>query len=115
MDNAMAMRADVLSAEKLQLGAIRSLNEDDRFRRYVSALRSRYEQTHEMIDGVPADDIVTISQLKGIRNTYQNELRIIDSCADRIKEIDGELSEMKQTTKKTGNEGRHGSAPPKEQ
>jgi hypothetical protein len=105
-----------LALEKLYLGAVRSLKGDDRFIRFVSGLRRRFEETHDLIDLTDADDHVSIANIKGGRRVYIHELALIDGCEERILEIDNILEEMnKSDRKKKGNDGFRGSSvPPKE-
>ena len=114
-DQDITNRANALSDEKLQLGAIRSLLEDDRFARYFSALKRRYEATVRVMDAIQADDSLAISEIKGVRNTYKHEIFIIESACDRIKIIDEELTLLnkERKIKTNGTEGRSNIVPPK--
>lgn len=106
---------DRLSSEKLELGSIRSLKGDDRFQRWFNGFVRRYEMTHGDVDQISADDAVSIAELKGIRKTFANEIRIIENAEARINVIDKTIEGMKQNNHRTnGTEGRSLSAPPKE-
>lgn len=104
-----------LNAEKNMLCTIRSLSTDDRFIRFVGAMRTRQEVTVSQFDSLEADDTLKISELKGVRKVYAYELGMIDSADARIKEIDEILSTInKRASKNNGNAGSHGAIPPKE-
>ena len=108
----------MLAREKLELGAIRSLLEDDRFVRYVKALTSRYEATVGQMDSIPATESIMISELHGVRKVYRHELTLIKTSSVRIKVIDEELAilnkERKINNNRKGNEGISNIVPPKE-
>lgn len=113
---AIKTKADVLSAEKQQLGAIRSLLEDDRFVRYVGALEARYDATVGQFDLISADDSLGIAEMHGVRKTYKHELMLISTARDRIKAIDEQLVLLNKERKNKikGTEGISNIVPPKE-
>ena len=114
-DEQIIERGNALSEEKLQLGAIRSLLEDDRFVRYFSAMKKRYKATMPLMDSIPADNAIAISETKGVRQTYRHEIFLVENAVARIKVIDGELTLLNKERKiKTkGNEGVSNIVPPK--
>lgn len=115
IDDQVIAKLDALSAEKLYLGAVRSLLEDDRFRRYLSGLKQRFEATIHQLDAIEADDVIGNASIRGARRIYSYEIAMIENAPNRIKSIDEELSllnkERKNKTK--GNEGVSNIIPPK--
>ena len=101
IDNSLQLKAelDQLSNEKLYLGAIRSLLDDDRFQRYLAGMKRRFDATVHVMDAIPAEKAIELSEIKGVRNTYKHEIHIIETAKSRIIEIDGKLSMINKQNK----------------
>ena len=109
-------RLDALSQEKMYLGAIRSLRDDDRFCRFLSGFKARFEDTVAQMDATKADNSLAISELKGVRNAYRYEIALIETSSERIKSIDEQLTLLnkQRKNKPNGKEGASNIVPPKE-
>lgn len=105
-----------LAREKSYLSSIRSLMDDDRFRRWFAGFKKRFEGTVDHLDSVDADDVVNNAQVRGQRTVYKHEINIIEGASERIKDIDSELEILnnKINNKQKGNVVRGSAVRPKE-
>jgi hypothetical protein len=108
-------RIEELATEKGVLANIRSLKEDDRFRRYFALMKARYEATVDQLDMTPADDVVANADIRGVRRTYKHEINLVENAEKRIKDIDDELKLLNKGNENNtkGKDGRPSAVPPK--